>query len=158
MAENNGRKTRYQPKVDSICRQTTKTIMKNDMPTQPIPASHHSVTPYIIVNGGNAAIAFYVKAFVATELMRMAGPGGKIGHAELKTGDSNIMLAAEYPEKGFRSSKTIGGTGGSLLLYTEDIDRTYNTAITEGEKILQPIKDQFYGDRSKTLENPFGNV
>ena len=128
------------------------------MATQPIPAGYHSVTPYLIVNDGNAAIAFYVKAFGATERMRMEGPGGRIGHAEIEIGDSCVMLADEHPEMGFRSPKTIGGSPVSLAVYTENVDQMFQTAIAAGAKCLRDVQDQFYGDRSGTLEDPFGHV
>ena len=123
-----------------------------------IPDGYHSVTPYLIVNGAAAAIAFYKDAFGATELMRMPTPDGKIGHAEIKIGDSAIMLADEYPEMGYKSPQSIGGSAVSLMIYLEDVDSTFARAIDKGARALQPIKDQFYGDRSGTLQDPFGHV
>lgn len=128
------------------------------MATKAIPDGYHSVTPYLIVNGAAAAIAFYKDAFGATELMRMPTPDGKIGHAEIKIGDSAIMLADEYPEMGYKSPQSIGGSAVSLMIYLEDVDSTFARAIDKGAKALQPIKDQFYGDRSGTLQDPFGHV
>jgi PhnB protein len=122
-----------------------------------IPEGYHSVTPYLIINGAADAIEFYRRAFGATEVMRMASPDGKIGHAELAIGDSKIMLADEYPQMGHRSPKSIGGTGVSLMVYIEKVDEVFKRAIAAGAKELQPIKDQFYGDRSGTLQDPFGH-
>lgn len=125
---------------------------------KPIPQGHHSITPYLIIKGASQAIDFYKRAFGATEDMRMASPDGKVGHAELSVGDSKIMLADEYPEMGHRSPQSIGGTGVSMMLYLEKVDEVFKRAIAAGAKELQPVKDQFYGDRSGTLQDPFGHV
>jgi PhnB protein len=124
-----------------------------------IPEGYHSITPYLIFKGAAAAIDFYKKAFEATELFRMPDASGtRIGHAELKIGDSHIMLADESPEMGYLSPQTLGGTPISILLYVEDVDRTVPRAVAAGAKLVRPIKDQFYGDRSGTLHDPFGHV
>lgn len=123
-----------------------------------IPEGYHSVTPYLVIKGASQAIEFYKRAFGATEVMRMASPDGKIGHAELAIGDSKIMLADEYPEMGHRSPQSIGGTGVSIMLYLDKVDEVFKRAIAAGAKELQPVKDQFYGDRSGTLQDPFGHV
>jgi PhnB protein len=123
-----------------------------------IPQGYHSVTPYLIIKGAADAMDFYKRAFGATEVMRMARPDGKIGHAEITIGDSHIMLADEYPEMGHRSPQSIGGAGVSLMVYLERVDDVFKRAIAAGAKELQPIKDQFYGDRSGTLQDPFGHV
>lgn len=128
------------------------------MAVNPIPEGYHSVTPYLIVNDCAAAIEFYKRAFGATELFRMDAPGGKIGHAEIKIGNSPIMLADEMPEMGYRSAKAIGSTPVSLMIYVEDVDSVYPQAIAAGGKELKALQDQFYGDRSGTLEDPFGHV
>jgi len=129
------------------------------MPVKSIPEGYHSVTPYLIVKGAAAAIDFYKKTFEATELFRMPDASGKlVGHAEIKIGDSHIMLADEYPEMGYRSPQSLGGTPVSLLLYVDDVDATIPRAVAAGAKLIQPIKDQFYGDRSGTLHDPFGHV
>lgn len=125
---------------------------------KPIPQGHHSITPYLIIKGASQAIDFYKRAFGATEDMRMASPDGKVGHAELSVGDSKIMLADEHPEMGHRSPQSIGGTGVSMMLYLEKVDEVFKRAIAAGAKELQPVKDQFYGDRSGTLQDPFGHV
>jgi len=124
---------------------------------KPIPEGYHSVTPYLICDGAADAIEYYKKAFGATELFRM-DHGGKIGHAELKIGDSPIMLADEYPEMDYRSPKALGGTPVSLMIYVEDVDSVYNQAIDAGATEVKPLQDQFYGDRSGTLTDPFGHV
>lgn len=126
--------------------------------TKPIPEGYHSVTPYLIIDGAADAIAYYRKAFGATELFRMPAPGGKIGHAEIKIGDSPIMLADEAPEMGFKGPKTIGGSPISIMIYVDDVDTVFNQAIAAGGTEQRPVKDQFYGDRSGTLEDPFGHV
>jgi len=125
--------------------------------TKPIPEGYHSVTPYLIISGAADAIEYYKKAFGATELFRMPH-GDKIGHAEIKIGDSPIMLADEYPEMGFKSPKSIGGTPVSLMIYVEDVDTVFPRAIAEGGVEMKPLQDQFYGDRSGTLTDPFGHV
>jgi PhnB protein len=125
---------------------------------RPIPEGYHSVTPYLIVNDAAGAITFYKKAFGATEVMRMAAPGGRVGHAELKIGDSRIMLADEFPDMGARSPKAIGGTPVSLHLYVEDVDAVAKRASDAGAKEVRPVKDQFYGDRLGTVEDPSGHV
>ena len=129
------------------------------MPVKPIPEGYHAVTPYLIIDGAAQAIDFYKQAFGATELFRMADPSGKrIGHAELQIGDSHIMLADENASMGYQGPKALGGTPVSLMLYVDDVDSVIPRAEAKGAKILQPIKDQFYGDRSGTLRDPFGHV
>lgn len=128
------------------------------MATQPIPQGYHSVTPYLIIQGAAGAIDFYKRAFGAQELMRIAGPDGRIGHAEIRIGDSPVMLADEHPEMGYRSPQSIGGTPVSLMVYVERVDEIFRQAVSAGAKELQPVKDQFYGDRSGTLQDPFGHV
>jgi PhnB protein len=124
----------------------------------PIPEGFRSVTPYLSVNGAANAIEFYKNAFGATELMRMQDPSsGKIGHAEMKIGDSIIMLADEFPEMGFRSPQSLGGSGVMLHLYVEDVDATVSQAVSAGAKLVKPVEDQFYGDRAGSLEDPFGH-
>lgn len=129
------------------------------MPVNHIPEGYHSITPYLIFKGAAAAINFYKQAFGATELFRMPDASGKrVAHAELKIGDSHIMLADESPEMGYLSPQTLGGTPVSILLYVEDVDSTVPRAVSAGAKLVRPIKDQFYGDRSGTLHDPFGHV
>lgn len=129
------------------------------MPVKAIPEGYHAVTPYLIIDGAAEAIDFYKNAFGAKELFRMPDPGGKrIAHAELKIGDSHIMLADESPSMGYRSPKAHNGTPVSLMLYVEDVDVVIPRAVKHGAKIVRPIEDQFYGDRSGTIHDPFGHV
>ena len=125
---------------------------------KPIPEGYHSVTPYIIVNDGARAIEFYKTAFGAVEVFRMDGPDGRVGHAEIRIGDSHVMLADEHPEMGARSPQTIGGSPVSLMLYVEDVDATVGRALEAGAKLTRPVADQFYGDRTGGLEDPFGHA
>jgi PhnB protein len=125
---------------------------------KPIPEGYHTATPYLIVSDAASAIDFYKKAFGATELMRMTQPDGRIGHAEIKIGDSPIMLADEFPEIGARSPQRFGGSPVSILLYVEDVDALFSQAVAAGGKVLRPVKDQFYGDRSGGVTDPFGHV
>jgi PhnB protein len=127
------------------------------MPARPIPEGYHSVTPYLIVTGAASAIEFYKHAFGAKELMRIPHPDGRVGHAELQIGDSRIMLADEFPEMGARSPMTLGGTPVGIQLYVDDVDAVTRRALAAGAKTLRPVKDQFYGDRSGTLSDPFGH-
>ncbi len=128
------------------------------MTVKPIPDGYHTATPYLIVSDAAGAIEFYKTAFGATELLRMPGPGGKLMHAEIKIGDSPIMLADEFPEMDIRGPQSLGRSPGAILLYVEDVDARFSQAITAGAKEKKPIADQFYGDRSGTLEDPFGHV
>lgn len=125
---------------------------------RPIPEGYHSVTPYLIVDGAAAAIEFYERVFGARARMRIAGPGGKVGHAELDVGDSCIMLADEFPEIGARGPKSVGGAPVNLYLYVEDVDAVVGKAIAAGAREVRAVEDQFYGDRMGTIEDPFGHV
>ena len=124
---------------------------------KPIPEGYHSVTPYLCIKGAAAAIEFYKKAFGAKELVRMAAPGEKIGHAEIQIGDSHVMLADEFPEMGFLSPQSVGGSPVMMHLYVEDVDATANKAVAAGAKVMKPVEDQFYGDRSGQFQDPFGH-
>jgi PhnB protein len=115
------------------------------------------LTPYLTVSNGAKAIEFYQQAFGAIEEMRMAAPGGKIGHAELKIGTALLMLSDEYPEMDVRSPESIGGTPVTLHLYVEDVDATFAQAVAAGAKVMRPVEDQFYGDRAGKLVDPFGH-
>ena len=121
-----------------------------------IPEGYEGVTPYIICKNAEAAIDFYKNAFGAVELFRIGEPG-MVGHAELKIGNAIIMLADEHPEMGALSPETVGGTPVTLMIYVEDVDDFAGKAVAEGLKVIQPIKDQFYGDRSGQFEDPFGH-
>jgi PhnB protein len=116
------------------------------------------VTPYLIVQGAAKALEFYQKAFGAKELFRMPQPDGRIAHAEMKVGDSHIMLADEFPEMNVQSPHSLGGTAVQFLLYVEDVDSAAARALAAGLTELRPIKDQFYGDRSGTFRDPFGHI
>lgn len=129
--------------------------MKTNIPYRP--EGYHNVTPYLIVDDAARAIQFYTEAFGATEILRMEMPNGKIAHAEIQIGDSRIMLADENPEWDARGPKTIGGTPSSLMIYVEDCDAVYQRALSAGATALMPLQDQFYGDRSGTLRDPFGH-
>jgi len=124
---------------------------------KPVPEGYHTVTAYLAVNGAAQALEFYKKAFGAAELMRFPQPDGKIGHAEIQIGDSRIMLSDEYAEMNFRGPKSLGGTPVSIMLYVENVDAFVERAVAAGAKLVRPVKDQFYGDRSGSIEDPFGH-
>jgi PhnB protein len=123
-----------------------------------IPEGYHTATPYLIVAGAAKAIEFYKRAFGAEEMMRMPQPDGRIGHAEIKIGDSTIMLADENPEMGARSPQSLGGSPVSILLYVEHVDTTFAQAVAAGATAQRPVADQFYGDRTGGVTDPFGHV
>jgi PhnB protein len=126
--------------------------------TNHIPEGYHSVTPYLHINGAARAIEFYKEVFGATEVFRMDAPDGKIGHAEIKFGNSHVMLADEFPDMGVRGPQSYGGTPVSLLLYVEDVDALAERAVAAGAKMLSPLEDKFYGDRMGKLQDPFGHI
>ncbi|WNC70168.1 VOC family protein [Thalassotalea nanhaiensis] len=128
------------------------------MPVKAIPDGYHSITPYLIVKDGNAAVKFYQNAFSAEIILVLNTPDGGIAHAEIKIGDSHIMLAEEYMDMGFVSPETLGGAGVSLMLYLENVDQSFTKAINAGGIELKPVSDQFYGDRAGTLKDPFGHI
>jgi PhnB protein len=128
------------------------------MPVKPIPQGYRSVTPYLAVRQAADAIEFYRRAFGAKERMRFAAPEGKIGHAELEIGDSVIMLADEHPDMDFRGPASLGGTTVTLHLYVKDVDASVRKATEAGAKTVREVKDQFYGDRSGAVRDPFGHV
>ncbi|HTC61282.1 MAG TPA: VOC family protein [Candidatus Saccharimonadales bacterium] len=125
---------------------------------KPIPEGFHNVTPYLHVKGASSAIDFYKNVFGATEIVKMRGQNGKIMHAELKFGDSIVMLADEDPSRGVFSPQTVGGYSVGLHLYIENPDAVMQKAVENGAKQLRAVKDQFYGDRSGTLLDPFGHM
>src|SRR5436305_9993552 len=122
------------------------------MSVKPIPEGYHTATPYLVMKDAAKAIEFYKKAFGATEIMRFPGPGGKIGHAEIRIGDSPIMLADEHPEMDAQGPRSLGGSPVGIMLYVEDVDAVVQQAVAAGAKVDRPVKDQFYGDRSGGLE------
>jgi PhnB protein len=128
------------------------------MATKPIPEGFEGATPYLSIKGAAEAIEFYKKAFGATETMRMPGPDGRIGHAEIKIGKATIMLADESPEITFLSPKTLGGSPVTIHLYVEDVDALARQAQAAGVTVRRAVADQFYGDRSGSFEDPFGHV
>lgn len=127
------------------------------MTVKPVPEGYHSVTPYLAIDGAAEAIDWYVRALGATELFRMERDG-KIGHAEIRIGDSPIMLADEWPGMNHLGPKTRGGATASFMVYVEDVDAAFRRALDAGATEAQPIEDKFYGDRSGTLTDPFGHV
>ncbi len=121
-----------------------------------VPDGYHTATPHLIIKGAAEALEFYGKAFGAEEVMRMKQADGRIGHAEIRIGDSPIMLADEFPEIGARSPKTYGGSPVSIYLYVEDVDSFVNQAVSAGAQLIEPVTDQFYGDRRGGVTDPFG--
>jgi PhnB protein len=124
---------------------------------KPIPEGYHSVTPYLIIKGANAAIDFYKKAFGATEVLRMDGPNGTVMHAELQIGDSRIMLADENPKIGYPALPEGVRSPVGLMIYVENVDKTAEQATAAGMKTERAVADQFYGDRSGNFVDPFGH-
>jgi PhnB protein len=122
------------------------------------PEGYHSITPFLVVKNCADAIEFYKKAFDAEERYRMNMPDGKVGHAELKIGDSVLMLADEFPEMKSLSPKSIGGSPVSMYVYVQDVDAMFNNAVTAGGIVLDGVKDQFWGDRHGRLEDPYGHL
>jgi len=131
------------------------------MAVKPIPAGYHSVTPYLIVKGATRAIDFYKQAFGATEIMRFPGPNNTVMHAEIKIGDSVIMLADEQATPGggeYRSPQSVGGSPVSLMIYVPEVDKTFKQAVSLGAQSKRDVQNQFYGDRSGNLIDPFGHI
>ena len=131
------------------------------MAVKPTPAGYHSVTPYLIVKGAARAIDFYKQAFGATEIMRFPGPNNLVMHAELKIGDSVIMLADEQATPGgaeYRSPQSVGGSPVSLMIYVPEVDKTFKQAVSLGAQSKRDVQNQFYGDRSGNLIDPFGHI
>ena len=121
-----------------------------------IPEGYNTVTPYLIFNGASEAIEFYKRALGATEVLRLGDPSGKVHHAEIAIGDSRIMLADEHPEIQALSPKTIGGSPVTMHVYVADVDAAVERAVKAGAKLVRPVADQFYGDRTGGIEDPFG--
>jgi PhnB protein len=129
-------------------------------PVHHIPEGYNSLTPYLVIKDAAKAIDYYKKVFGATEVVRMPGPGGKVGHAELQIGNSRLMLADENPSmgQGHASATTLGSSPVSLYLYLPNVDEVFKRAVAEGATILKPVQDQFYGDRSGFIQDPFGHL
>jgi PhnB protein len=128
------------------------------MAVKPIPEGYHAVTPYLIVNGAARAIEFYKQAFGATEIMRFPGPSNTIAHAEIKIGDSVVMLSDGSGGTELRDPQSLGASPIGLMIYVPEVDKTFKNAVSLGAKQSREVKDQFYGDRSGTLIDPFGHV
>lgn len=128
------------------------------MSVNPIPADHHTVTPYLSIQNAAEALEFYKQAFGATERFRLMMPDGRLGHGEIRLGDSVIMIADEFPEYGVKAPPTLGGSPVSIHLYVEDVDAFFARALAAGATERKPVEDQFYGDRSGQLEDPYGHV
>jgi PhnB protein len=122
-----------------------------------IPKGYNTITPYLVIKGAANAIEYYKNVLGATVVVRMDGPNGQVGHAELQIGDSKFMLADENPNMGARSAESIGASPVSLYVYLPDCDKVIEKAVAEGAKLLKPVQDQFYGDRSGFFQDPFGH-
>jgi len=128
------------------------------MAVRPIPEGYHSLTPYLVLHNAAEALEFYKKAFGAVEVMRMDGPDGRVMHAEIKIGDSHVMLGDECPQGGYKSPKSLGGAGVSLMFYVEGVDAAFARAVQAGAAVQRPVTDMFWGDRCGTIADPFGHV
>lgn len=128
------------------------------MTVKPVPEGYHTVTPYLIVKGAARAIEFYKQAFGASEIMRIPGPNNTIAHAEIRIGDSVVMLADGAGGNEFRDPHSLGASPVGLMIYVPEVDKTFKNAVSLGAKESRPVVDQFYGDRSGTLIDPFGHV
>jgi PhnB protein len=127
------------------------------MAVKPIPDDYPRVMPYLIVEGAGDAIAFYATVLGTKERMRMGGPDGRVGHAELELGDSLIMLADAFPDMGILDPKAVGGSPVSITVYVEDVDATFALALQNGATEVRPVETQFYGDRAGQFEDPWGH-
>ena len=129
------------------------------MPSTPkaIPEGYEGAMPYLIINGASAALDFYKKGFAASEIMRIPALGGKIGHAEIKIGKAIVMLADESLDMAHKSPRSLGGSPVSMMVYVPDVDAFVKRAVDAGAKLIRPVEDKFYGDRSGSLEDPFGH-
>lgn len=147
-------KTTSKPKKKVVAKKTVKPKRKK---VAPIPKGYHTVTPYLIVSHGLKAIEFYKKAFGAKSVVSMEKPGGKVGHAEFTIGDSKVMLADACPEMYAHGPEHFGGSPITIHLYVKDVDAFVKRAVTAGAKLIRPVEDMFYGDRSGGLEDPYGH-
>jgi PhnB protein len=135
----------------------TKTAAAKSGKVKAIPDGYHSVTPYLVIDGASRALDFYKRAFDAKEIMRMPAPNDRVGHAEIKIGNSVVMLADEHPEMDARGPGHYGGSPVTLMVYVPDVDKQFKQALEAGATEIRPVADQFYGDRSGTLKDPFGH-
>jgi PhnB protein len=143
--------------IQTRCAAARTVPTRSEDQPQPIPEGYHTITPYLHVNDGVAALRFYEEAFGAEETFRLDGPPGKIGHAEMRIGDSPFIFADEMEAWGNRSPRTLGGSGFSLMVYVEDVDAAFERAVAAGAKAVMPVENHFYGDRAGTVEDPFGH-
>jgi len=141
-------------KAKKVAKKVSKKFVKK---VQPIPKGYSSITPYLAIRGAAEAIEFYKKAFGAMELMRMPGPAGKLGHVEIKVGDSKVMLADESEQMNFLGPQAHGGTPVHIHVYVKDVDATVAKAVELGAKMMRQVQDMFYGDRTGAIEDPFGH-
>jgi len=141
-------------KAKKVAKKVSKKVVKK---VQPIPKGYSSITPYLAIRGAAEAIEFYKKAFGAMELMRMPGPAGKLGHVEIKVGDSKVMLADESEKMNFLGPQARGGTPVHIHVYVKDVDATVAKAVELGAKMMRQVQDMFYGDRTGAIEDPFGH-
>ena len=141
-------------KAKQVAKKVSKKLVKK---VQPIPKGYSSITPYLAIRGAAEAIEFYKKAFGAMELMRMPGPAGKLGHVEIKVGDSKVMLADESEKMNFLGPQARGGTPVHIHVYVKDVDATVAKAVELGAKMMRQVQDMFYGDRTGAIEDPFGH-
>jgi PhnB protein len=128
------------------------------MPTKPVPEGYSTLTTYLAVDDAGAAIDYYKRAFGAEEHVRMHGPDGKVGHAELQIGDSKLMLSDPMPQSSTKPPREIGGTSASIFMYVENVDAVFEKAVDEGATVTMAVEDQFWGDRFGTITDPFGHV
>ena len=127
------------------------------MAVKPIPEGYHTVSPYLAVDDAEKAIEYYKKAFGAEETVRMNGPDGRIGHAELKIGDSHIMLSDPFPQSSTKPPTELGGTSASIFMYVQDVDAVVQKAVDQGATVTMEVEDQFWGDRFGSITDPFGH-
>jgi PhnB protein len=149
------RKAKAKKSAKKGSKKVLRKVAKNKV--QAIPKGYSSVTPYLAIQGAAEAIDFYKKVFGALELMRMPGPQGKLGHVEIKVGDSKVMLADESEQMNFRSPRAHGGTPVHIMVYVKDVDATVARAVELGAKMMREVQDMFYGDRTGSIEDPFGH-
>jgi len=150
--------TQVKAAAKKVAKKAAKVAKKVSAKAQPIPKGFTTLTPSIVVRDAAQAIEFYKKAFGAKERYRMAGPGGKIMHAEVKIGDAILMLADEMPEMGNKSPLSIGGSASSVMIYTKNVDALFQQAVAAGAKPTMPLGDQFWGDRYGQVTDPYGHV
>ena len=150
--------TRKRPAKKTSAKASAKRSAPRKKPVKAIPDGYHAVTAYLCIDGAAAAIDFYKRVFGAKERLRMDAPGGKVGHAEIVIGDSAVMLADQFPEMNFLGPKPGGASSVNMHVYVKDVDAVFARAIAAGAKSVRAIEDKFYGDRTGSIEDPFGHV